>query len=394
MSNSLLYHAFGIKGATYQSCSYFGNAIIFRAETTDRHVRCPDCSYKHGMFRGRKVRWFRMPPIGKKQAILELVMHRIQCKECGNLWWPRLPFMLGTARHTRSFALTVPDLLRSWTIKAVAQYLHVSWDVVKGIHKSKLATKYRKIDLKQVKYLAVDEFSLRKNHKYMSIFIDLKTGRVLHAVEGTAKEVLAPFLKKIAKQAKKLKAVSMDMSASYTAAVKEYLPNIPIVFDRYHVMALVGRKIDSLRREQQNVLADEGKKTLKGSRFLLLRNYHSLSDAKQKKLDKLLEANQPLLTMHVMKEQLRLFWQQRTKDRAERFLKQWVFDALVSGIKQLISVGMTILRRMKGLVSYYPHKISNGPLEGLNNKIKTVKRQAYGFRDMEYFKLRLHDLHA
>lgn len=160
------------------------------------------------------------------------------------------------------------------------------------------------------------------------------------------------------------------MSASYTAAVKEYLPNIPIVFDRYHVMALVGRKIDLLRREQQNVLADKGKKTLKGPRFLLLRNYQSLSDGKQKKLDKLLEANQPLLTMHVMKKQLRLFWKQRTKDRAERFLKQWVFDTLVSGIKQLIPVGMTILRRMKGLVSSYPHKISNGPLEGPTTKSK------------------------
>eukprot|EP00831_Metopus_contortus_P064911 TRINITY_DN58044_c0_g1_i1.p1 TRINITY_DN58044_c0_g1~~TRINITY_DN58044_c0_g1_i1.p1 ORF type:complete len:140 (+),score=2.58 TRINITY_DN58044_c0_g1_i1:189-608(+) len=134
MSNSLLYHAFGIKGITYQSSSYVGNAVIFHAETTDHHVRCPSCSNKHAIFRGRKVRWFRMPPVGRKQAILELLMHRLQCKKCDNLWWPCLSFMLGTARYTRSFALTVLDLLRSWTIKAVAQYLHVSWDVVKDIH--------------------------------------------------------------------------------------------------------------------------------------------------------------------------------------------------------------------------------------------------------------------
>ncbi len=175
---------------------------------------------------------------------------------------------------------------------------------------------------------------------------------------------------------------------------KKYLPNVPVVFDRFHIMALMGRQIDSLRREEQNVLAAEGKSTLKGSRYLLLRNYHSLTQKHQQKLDRLLEANQPLFTMHVMKEQLRLFWEQGNKKRADSFIKQWVFDALVSGIKQLISVGMTILRRLEGLLNYYPHKITNGPLEGLNNKIKTMKRQAYGFRDMEYFKLRLYDLHT
>ncbi len=394
MSLSILYHAYGIKGVTYRSTYFLGNGVFFRVETTDHHCRCPRCAQRHCIFRGAKTRWLRLPPIGRKQAILELIMHRLQCKNCEHLWWPHLPFMQGTARYTRSFALTVLDLLRSWTIRAVANYLHVSWDVVKGIHKSKLATRYRSIDLKKVKYLGIDEFSIRKHHKYMTIFVDLQTGRVLQAVEGRDKEALSPFLRKLARKAKQLKAVSMDMSTSYIAAFKEYLPNVPIVFDRYHIMALVGRQIDSLRREQQGLLAAEGKRTLKGSRYLLLRNYHSLSDAYQVKLNTLLAANKPLSTMHIMKEQLRLFWEQGTIEKSERFLKQWVFDALMSGITQLASIGMTILRHWNGLLSYHHHKVTNGYLEGLNNKIKTMKRQAYGFRDMEYFKLRIYDLHT
>jgi len=138
----------------------------------------------------------------------------------------------------------------------------------------------------------------------------------------------------------------------------------------------------------------EGKRNLKGSRFLLLRNYQSLPDTYQTKLDTLLEANQTLFTMHLMKEQLRLFWRQGTRERVDKFLKQWCFDALMSGINQLVSVAITLLKRQIGLLNYYPHRITNGPLEGLNNKIKTLKRQAYGFRDMEYFKLRLYDLHT
>ncbi|MDH4319025.1 MAG: transposase, partial [Desulfobulbaceae bacterium] len=128
--------------------------------------------------------------------------------------------------------------------------------------------------------------------------------------------------------------------------------------------------------------------------FLLLNNYHALEEEKQQKLNTLLEANQPLFTIHAMKEQLRLFWEQRSEAEARSFLQQWRFDALTSGIKQLCSVGRTLFKRIEGLLSYYPHKITNGPIEGLNNKIKTMKRQAYGFRDMEHFTLRLYDLHT
>ena len=227
----------------------------------------------------------------------------------------------------------------------------------------------------------------------MTVFVDLQSGRVLHAVEGTSKEATAPFLRTLAQKAKKLKAVAMDMSISYTSAVREHLPDVPIVFDRYHVMALINRQIDLLRREQQYHLGATESKIMKGSRFLLLRNYHELPDAKKGKLDILLAANQPLFTMHAMKEQFRMFWNQATADRAQSFLFNWCHDALSSGIKQLGAVGSTLLKSMQGLLGYYPHKITNGPLEGLNNKIKTMKRQAYGFRDMEYFKLRLYNLH-
>ncbi len=113
---------------------------------------------------------------------------------------------------TRSFAQTVLDLLSFGTIKAVANYLHVSWNLVKNIHKSKLASVYHRISLANVRYLGMDEFSIRKNHSYMTIFVDLQTGRILHAVEGRSKQNIAPFLRKVKKRAKKLKAIAMDMS--------------------------------------------------------------------------------------------------------------------------------------------------------------------------------------
>ena len=228
----------------------------------------------------------------------------------------------------------------------------------------------------------------------MTVVTDLTTGRILHAVEGKGKEDIRPFLEKLAKKAKKLEAVAMDMSSSFFWAVNETLPQVKIVFDRYHVVALMNRGIDELRRDLQHELEGLDKKILKGSRFLLLRNYDSLDPNRKTRLDALLQVNQPLYVMHSMKEQLRLLWEKQDRDSAQNFLIVWCRDAMQSGIKQLIKIAKILANYRSRLLSYFDHKITSGAVEGLVNKIKTLKRQAYGFRDMEYFKLRLYHLHT
>ena len=302
--------------------------------------------------------------------------------------------MIGKHRYTRSFALTALDLLRFGTIKDVANYLRVGWDTIKQIHKSKLQSLYKKIQVHKIKYLGIDEFSLRKGHNYMTIFIDLQTGRIINAVEGRSANDIQSFLKTIAQKSKKLKAVAMDMSRSYSSAVTEHLPHVDIVFDRYHIMALMNKAIETLRREQQRTLNDSDKKALKGCRFLLLKNYKSLDNNRQLKLDALLKINEPLFAIHSMKEQLRLLWSQPNRQYAIQFLNQWIFDALAAGPKALIKIGLTLLKHRKGILNYFPHRITSASVEGTVNKIKTLKRQAYGFRDMEYFKLGLYHLHC
>lgn len=394
MSTSVLYHAFGLKGIRYQSTHYRSDAVIFRAEMTDGLIRCPKCDCRKATFKGQKTRWFFMSPIGRKKCYLVLDFHRLNCVDCGNLWWPSFPFMRGKHRYVRSFALTALDLLRFGTIRSVAHYLGVGWDMVKEIHKSKLRVLYWKIPLHKVRYIGIDEFSIRKGHEYMTVVTDLRTGRILHAVEGKSKEDIVPFLQKLARKGKRLEGIAMDMSSAYYHAVLEVLPHADIVFDRYHIMALINQAIEDLRREQQRELDDLGKKTLKGNRFLLLRNYEDLKPDRKARLDALLQANQPLFIIHSMKEQLRLFWDKENWDAAKTFLETWCQDALQSGIKHLVKVAKTLAGYRTGLLNYFKHPITSAMVEGINNKIKTLKRQAYGFRDKEYFKLRLYHLHT
>lgn len=97
--------------------------------------------------------------------------------------------------------------------------------------------------------------------------------------------------------------------------------------------------------------------------------------------------------MYNMKELLRYFWKFKTPDRAKEFLYAWCHDALTSGSKPLIRLGLTLNKYKDQILNYFKHFITNAVVEGINNKIKTLKRQAYGYRDMEYFKLRLYHLH-
>ena len=394
MSTSLLYHVFGIKGIHYKSTSYDGDAIVMNAQLTDQHTKCPGCGCRKATFKGCKQRKILLSPMGRKRCYLNLVLHRLMCRECGKLWWPTPAFLDGKHRYARCFALTVLDLLSFGTISSVARYLGVGWDLIKEIHKSRLSRTYKSIPLQEVKFIGIDEFSIKKGHEYMTIFTDLESTRIIHAVKGRAKEDLQPFLQKLNKTAKNLKAIAMDMSGSYYHAVVEALPHVDVVFDHYHVAALVNQAIDQLRREQQKELDGLGKKTLKGSRFLLLQNYDNLSVERKERLQNLLSANEPLFTAHCMKEQLRLFWEQTDPESARHFLETWCKDAQQCGIRIIARVGKTLAGYRTGLLNYFKHHISNAVTEGLNNKIKTLKRQAYGFRDMEYFILRLYHLHT
>lgn len=394
MSTSILYHAFGLKGIRHTSTHFKSDAVIFRAEMTDALVRCPRCGCRKATLKGQKTRWFFMSPVGRKKCMLVVDFHRLKCEDCAHLWWPSLPFMVGKHRYVRCFALTVLDLLRFGTIRWVARYLGVGWDLVKEIHKSRLRLLYRKIPLHKVRYIGIDEFSIRKGHEYMTVVTDLRTGRILHAVEGKGKEDILPFLRKLARKGKRLEGVAMDMSSAYYHAVREALPHVDIVFDRYHIMALLNQAIEDLRREQQRELDDLGKETLKGNRFLLLRNYEDLKPDRKARLDALLQVNQPLFIIHSMKEQLRLFWDKENWNAARRFLETWCHDARQSGIKQLVKAARTLAGYRTGLLNYFKHPITSAMVEGINNKIKTLKRQACGFRDKEYFKLRLYHLHT
>lgn len=394
MIASLLYHTNQITDVQVENVEYFESKIIFHAIYQPKNLSCPSCAYHKCNHDGMKQRNLRMAPLGNKSVFLYLKIHRCKCCNCGQVWWPPIAFVNGKKRVTISFERYVLKMMQFATIKHVSQFLDVSWGLIKNIHKAYLKEKYKSIDFETIQYIGVDEFSIRKGHEYMTIFINLKTGEIIHAVEGKSMECVTPFILELKEKAVHLKAIAMDMNAAYASVTEKYLPNVDVVFDRFHVVALLNTAIDEIRRDQQAKCNGVGLKVIKGMRFLLLSNYEQLDPKKQDSLQCLLEVNAPIAIAHTMKEQIRLFWMKPTLQEGCKFLGWWIIDAIETGIYELVKTGKTLLRHWEGLTNYFNHKITNGKTEGVNNKIKTMKRQAYGFRDMEYFKLRLYNLHT
>ena len=393
MSTSMLYHAYGIKGVQYNSTQYKDGCVFYSAEMTEKEIPCPKYHCKESHFKGQKSRQFKMVPIGFKKCFLNLILHRLKCTGCGYQWWPRFSFMKGKHQMTRAFIQYAFDLVSISTIQDVANLLGVNWNVIKDIHKMKLEKLYTNIPLGDLEYISVDEFAIKKGHTYMTVFTDIRLGRVIHAVEGRKIEDITPFLLKLKKEAPHLKAIAMDMSVPYIAAVEKVLPHIDIVFDHFHVNALMNKALDEIRKEQQVEMNQAEKHVLKGNRFLLLKNYGDLAPESKSRLNDVLEVNKPLFQAHCLKEQFRLFWEQKSLRHGFIFLNNWIDDARATGIKKLQKLADTLDRHMMGLLNYFKHRITNAKAEGINNKIKTMKRLAYGFRDMKYFKLRLYHLH-
>lgn len=190
--------------------------------------------------------------------------------------------------------------------------------------------------------------------------------------------------------------MASDKSPAYRSAIEEHLPLAVHVFDRFHVIKLYNDNLSELRRQIQLGAVMEHKCVIKGTRWLLLKNPENLDDRRneRQRLEDALRLNHPLACAYYMKEDLRRSWKQPDKPSAQRFLDDWTARAEVSGIRMLQKFARTIQHHRHGLLAWYDHPISTGPLEGTNNKIRTMQRQAYGYRDQEFFMLKIHALHC
>ncbi len=244
--------------------------------------------------------------------------------------------------------------------------------------------------------MAIDEIYLGKRTGYLTVVMDLNSGAVIEVAKGKDAAALDIFWKRLKRSQAEVEAVATDMGPAYIKAVRENLPEATLVFDHFHVIKLYNEKLTKLRRAIANEADELGKKTLKGTRWLLMKIPCNLNIEKNEhtRLQEALQLNQPLATAYYMKDDLRQVWLQEDKESAALILDDWIKRAAASGINMLKKFAKTLAAYRSGILAYYDFDgLSTGPLEGTNNKIKTLQKMAYGFRDMEFLKLKIKGLH-
>ena len=396
MSTHALYRAIGLSGYRHETAKDREGQFILQLQPPDSAVKCPGCGTRDIVRRGYFDRSVHAPPIGLRKTVVFIKAPRVQCRQCETVRIVTLPSVVPGKNHTQSFARLAVELRKMMTIQDVAEYLGVSTRMIRDIDKSYLNKRFGKPKLKNVKVIAIDEISIRKGHKYITIVMDLETGAIVFVGQGKGAGALKPFWKRLKGSKAKIAAAATDMSSAYHAAVQKNLPKAVQVFDRFHIVKLMNDKLSQLRRELQRE-AESGlyKHVLKGTRWLLLKAPEHLDEGRneRQRLEEALKLNESLATAYYLKEDLRQIWEQGTRQRAARFLTDWCRRARASGIKVLQTMANTLQAYRSGILNWYKYPISTGPLEGTNNKIKTMKRQAYGYRDAAYFELKLYALH-
>lgn len=395
MNTSFLYHALGVREQECSRIRYEDNSIILDIQTRMDKLRCPCCQSRHITLSGSHERLIRSVPIGSKPVFLKMKIHRVKCKACNCVRQENVHFLTGKRTYTNRFSRLVVELSHIGTIQDVARFLHLSWDTVKDIQKRYLQRHYDSPDLSTLECIGIDEFATAKGHVYKTIVVNLTTGQVVYVGDGKGSEALDGFWKKVQKVGCVIKSVTTDLSAAFISSVMSNAPDAVLVFDHFHVVKLMNDALYEIRRSVYRDEKDLNKrKVLKGTRWLLLCNGKDIFDQKFKsRLDNALNLNEPLMKAYYLKESLKEIWMQANKEKAEEVMGSWLEQAYQAKIPKLTTLANTLKAHKWGILAWYDYHISTAKLEGINNKIKTMKRQAYGYRDQKFFELKILAMH-
>jgi len=398
------------------------SVLVFESRQKAEEVSCPHCQGKVFMDGHGSMTLKDMPVWHGVSQLLTFQCHRYQCTQCGKKFTESVPLRHPGTRVTERAARWIQAMLQvKVSIKAIQELTGIHWATIRNLHREIMdcTLEQHMAELKASGYrphrLAVDEFAIHKGHSYATCVMDLDRGEVLWAGTGRGKgdfekffEETDPFF------LTEVMAVAMDMNASYNQLVEKHLPNASIVYDRYHMQAQFGKDVlgvvrlaearehnerskavketlpelhgESRKQAKEEAREEQRKyRQIKRLRWTLLRNSASLSEEKAEYLAEILDSHTDLAVCYAMKEEMCDLFALRDPDEARNAWTKWFTAAKESGIPALVKFAELKEKRIEGLVNHALHPISTGKLEGFNNKIKVVKRIAFGYRDNDYF---------
>jgi len=357
----------------------------------DVSPRCGCCSRFTHRIHDTHCRRIRERDLFDYRVWLNVPVRRVICPRCG-VRNEQIDWLDGRRHMTVALRRYVEALVRILPIKHVSDLLGLHWHTVKQIDKQRLQREVAEPDRSRLRYLLMDEFALHKGHRYATVVSCAETQQVIWIGEGRSRAAIRPFFTWLGEACTRIEAVGMDMNTAFDLEVQQHCPRAAVVYNLFHVVAKFGREvIDRVRVDQANQLREDrlGRRVIKRSRWLLLRNRQNLTDEQAVHLDELLAVNQPLTTVYLLKTQLKELWYAPTEKIARQRWCEWYRLAMESGLKPLITFARRLKPYLEGIIASARFRLHTSVLEGMNNRIKVIKRMAYGYRDTDYFFLKI-----
>lgn len=369
--------------------------------------RCSKCGIPVEEIHDTTERRVRDLSIMEYDVWLLFPQSRLRCPRCGPTL-EEIPWLDRYQRMTKRLAEMIGRLAQVMPINEVAHHFRVSWDTVKQIDKRGLLKRLGSMaeaDFSGVRRIAIDEFALRRGRRYATLVVDVDTRRVLWVSRGRDAAALSDFFEALGTKGRsRIEAVAMDLARPFVKAVRSYCPHALIVYDLFHALARYTKQVlDRVRMDEANKIARPSRDhhrlhaenlrrvfTGKGARWLLLRSRAKLGSEQERiRLDELLAANQSLFTAYVLKEDLGQLWKLSDPVSARAAFESWYMRACESGIAALVRFANRLKLEADYIINHAVHPLHTSVIEGINNKIKVLKRVAYGYRDDEYFFLKI-----
>jgi len=352
-----------------------------------RLLRCGVCRQRCREVRDvRKDRQWRDLSMRKLPLRLRYRPRRVACPRCG-VRVEDFPWAEPWARVTTALANAVAMLARELSWQGTAREYGLDWKSVATIVKRAVQYGLRHRVRSPVHAIGIDEVSRRKGQVYLTVVYDLERRVLLWVGEDRTEEAVKKFFTEEMgrRRCATLRVVCMDMWAAYVKLVREHAPQAQILFDRFHIVKHLNEAVDEVRRSLMRELSLKERVTFKGTRWLLLKNPWNLNQSQKERLSTLVRWNSPLVRAWYLKEVFQLFWTYRQPWRAEQHLRKWMNSAMRSKLQPFKSFVRMLRSHLDGILPWTKLRLSNGAVEGMNNKIKSISHRSFGFRSSKNF---------
>lgn len=395
MSTVLLQNTQRIRGFQHRKFEYSKEKLIWIINRREFH--CPQCGSLKIRAECIRIREIQGLPLGRLRVYFMVKTHRLYCLNCHRRSFETFHFLSSPkSRITKELEQQIIIDRHEMSIRSVAQKYHLRWELVKEIEKRFLAKRYKRTPIAHVKKIGIDEIHVGtkpdRTHRYLTIVRNLEDGSVIHVGDGKGGAALGNLSEKLRK--KKVKVVAMDMSNAYSSWVMRHFPQARIVFDHFHVIKLMNERLDKLRRRYIAQLDASQRNQFKRLRMLFLTNIENQDKDSLLILKNMRKHFGELADAYMFKESLRsIYATAKNALDARAAFRRWATLATESGSRELVAMAKTIREKLSGIITYWTFdRLSNASTEGFNNKIRWLIRQAYGFRDMNYLKLKIFQL--